>query len=56
MASGIPTPEQAAAVAGLADGVVVGSALVKLFEQHSGDKLVSEVTGLVSALKAGIAG
>ncbi|HEY5974433.1 MAG TPA: tryptophan synthase subunit alpha, partial [Geobacteraceae bacterium] len=39
---GIATPAQAAAVAPAADGVVVGSALVKLFEQHRGDKLVSE--------------
>ena len=53
---GIATPAQAAAVAPAADGVVVGSVLVKLFEQHSGDELISEVTGLVSSLKTGIAG
>ncbi len=34
---GISTPRQAAAVARVADGVVVGSALVELIEQHSGE-------------------
>lgn len=51
---GISTPEQAASVGRLADGVVVGSALVKLFEQHSGDELVEKVTEAVAALKAGL--
>jgi len=51
---GISTPQQAGAVAGLADGVVVGSALVKLFEQFSGDELVQRVTEAVRSLKAGI--
>jgi len=32
---GISTPEQAAAVAALADGVVVGSAFVRMIEQHA---------------------
>ena len=31
---GINTPEQAAAIAALADGVIVGSAVVKLAEQY----------------------
>lgn len=34
---GISTPEQAAAVAGVADGVVVGSALVRVVEEHAGE-------------------
>jgi len=51
---GISTPEQAGAVARLADGVVVGSALVKLFEQFTGDELVQQVTAAVRSLKAGI--
>jgi tryptophan synthase alpha chain len=51
---GISTPEQAASVGRLADGVVVGSALVKLFEQHSGDELIEKVTEAVAALKAGL--
>jgi len=51
---GISTPEQAEAVASVADGVVVGSALVKLFEQHAGDELVERVCGMVQRLKAGV--
>lgn len=51
---GISTPKQAADVATLADGVVVGSAIVKLFQQHSGQKLISEIKGFVSALKLAI--
>jgi tryptophan synthase alpha chain len=51
---GISTPEQAGSVARLADGVVVGSALVKLFEQFTGDELVLKVTEAVAALKLGI--
>lgn len=35
---GINTPDQAAAVAKLADGVVVGSAIVRLIEQNSGEE------------------
>jgi tryptophan synthase alpha chain len=34
---GISTPEQAAAVAKVADGVVVGSAIVRLIEQNAGE-------------------
>lgn len=51
---GISTPAQAGSVAKLADGVVVGSALVKLFEQFKGDELVLKVTDAVAALKKGI--
>lgn len=51
---GISTPEQAASVAALADGVVVGSALVKLFQQHTGAKLHTELKLLVSSLKQAI--
>lgn len=51
---GISTPEQAAAVACLADGVVVGSALVKLFEQYSGDELIARVTDAVRSLKGAL--
>lgn len=35
---GISTPEQAAAVAKIADGVVVGSAIVRLIEQNAGEE------------------
>lgn len=51
---GVSTPEQAAQVAENADGVVVGSAIVKLFEQYQGQQLLTAVTGLVRTLKHGI--
>lgn len=51
---GISTPDQAASVAGLADGVVVGSAIVKLFQQYTGSKLRSELKRFVSSLKTAI--
>lgn len=54
---GISTPEQARAVAGMADGVVVGSAIVKLIEQHGQssdltEKLTAFVKPLVDAVKS----
>ena len=51
---GISTPEQAASVASLADGIVVGSAIVKLFQQHTGIQLRHELKSFVKALKQGI--
>jgi len=51
---GISTPEQAASVACLADGVVVGSAIVKIFQQHSGAQLRHELRHFVTALKLAI--
>jgi tryptophan synthase alpha chain len=53
---GISTPDQARTVAAVADGVVVGSALVKLFEEHGGEELAARLTAFVAALKAGIGG
>ena len=49
---GISTPEQARAVAGFADAVVVGSAITQLIEQHAkaGD-LLQTVGAFVGALK-----
>ncbi len=54
---GISTPEQARAVAGMADGVVVGSAIVKLVEQNGAepdvaDKVAAFVKPLVDAVKS----
>jgi tryptophan synthase alpha chain len=50
---GIGTPEQAALVGGLADGVAVGSAVVALVERHAGTaELVPRVGELIAALKA----
>ncbi|MEI7816640.1 MAG: tryptophan synthase subunit alpha [Desulfuromonadales bacterium] len=51
---GISTPEQAAEVAQLADGVVVGSAIVKLFEQYRGEQLKEQLHQYVSLLKEAI--
>jgi tryptophan synthase alpha chain len=51
---GISTPEQAAQVAKVADGVVVGSALVKYFERYQGAELLQELGGFVTALKQGV--
>jgi len=53
---GISTPEQAAQVAASADAVVVGSALVKLFETNRGDQLAHKLGEAVTGLKSGIAG
>jgi len=47
---GISTPEQVHAAAALADGVVVGSALVRFLEQEPG----GDVRALVTALRAGL--
>lgn len=49
---GISSPEQAAAVAGVADGVVVGSALVKTLENGGIAAAVDFVTGLRRAMDA----
>jgi tryptophan synthase alpha chain len=51
---GVSDPAQAGTVARLADGAVVGSALVKLFEENRGDELKEKVREFVSSLKAGI--
>lgn len=42
---GISTPEQVATVAKMADGVVVGSALVRIVEQHCGDADLVQLLG-----------
>jgi tryptophan synthase alpha chain len=51
---GISTPGQAAQIAAMADGVVVGSAIVKLFQEYSGTKLRTELKQFVRALKQAI--
>jgi tryptophan synthase alpha chain len=49
---GVSTPEHVAAVAQLADGVVVGSAIVRTIEHHTGTPvLVDEVGKFIGALK-----
>jgi tryptophan synthase alpha chain len=50
---GISTAEQAALVGRSADGVIVGSAIVRLVERHAGSSdLVAEVGRFIAALKA----
>lgn len=51
---GISDAAQAGKVAGVADGVVVGSALVKLFETYRGDELRQRLGDFVASLKAGV--
>ena len=51
---GISDPAQAGQVAQVADGVVIGSALVKYFEKYQGAELLQELGGFVSALKRGV--
>ncbi len=54
---GVSTPEQAAAVAKLADGVVVGSALMKIVEETGdSDRLAAKVGEAARALVEGIRG
>lgn len=50
---GISTPEQAAKMAAISDGVIVGSAIVKIVEQHGVD-CVPHVTEYVRQMKAAI--
>jgi len=51
---GISDPAQAGRMAQVADGVVVGSALVKHFEQEKGAPLLEKVGSFVSSLKKGM--
>ncbi len=49
---GISTPQQAATIAPLADGIVVGSALVRLIEAHGqGEDLLPVVSEYAAAIK-----
>jgi tryptophan synthase alpha chain len=51
---GISDPAQAGRVARVADGVVVGSAIVKLFEEFQGKDLTKRLRTFIAELKAGI--
>jgi tryptophan synthase alpha chain len=51
---GISTAEQAAAVAKMADGVVVGSAFVRLIEQQTGDTIEKRLETFARELRQGI--
>jgi len=47
---GVQSPEQAEWVAGFADGVIVGSAIAKLVEEHAGNDCVPAVAAFVDDL------
>jgi tryptophan synthase alpha chain len=50
---GVSTPEQVEAVGRLADGVAVGSAIVRVVEEHAGTSaLVDKVGDFIASLKA----
>ena len=52
---GISTPAQAAAIAPLADGVVVGSALVRLIgEKGEGDGLIADASAFAGEIRRAI--
>ena len=53
---GVSTPEQAAQVAQIADGVIVGSAIVDVIEENMNDeaKLLAAVKQFASDLAAGV--
>ncbi|TKB66779.1 MAG: tryptophan synthase subunit alpha [Nitrospira sp.] len=53
---GVATPEDAARVSKMADGVIVGSAIVKRIASHQQDpKMVGHVAEFVRSLKAAMA-
>lgn len=52
---GITTPEQAGAVAEFADAAVVGSAIMRLVDQHRGtSRVIPEVAAFIQQLKEGM--
>jgi len=52
---GISTPAQAAAIGRLADGAIVGSAIVRMIEERAGSRtLVEDVGNFIAELKAGL--
>ena len=50
---GISTPEQAAKIAAQSDGIIIGSAIMKLVEQY-GKKAVPHVSEFVKSIKTSI--
>lgn len=49
---GISTPAQAQALSGKAAGIIVGSAIVKLFEDHQGQELLDRLATFTAQMKA----
>ncbi len=52
---GINTPQQAEDISKIADGVIVGSAIVKIIEEH-GENAADEIKNYVSAMKKACSG
>lgn len=52
---GISTPEQAAKMAGIADGAIVGSAIIKLLEQY-GTAALEQIGAYVKRMKDAVRG
>jgi tryptophan synthase alpha chain len=48
---GVRTPEQAAAISAVADGVVVGSAIIDIIAEH-GDAAPQHVQAFIASLRA----
>jgi tryptophan synthase alpha chain len=54
---GVSTPEQVRALAGMADGIIVGSAIVRLIEEHMDDSDLPAIIGaFVKRLKQAVTG
>jgi tryptophan synthase alpha chain len=54
---GISSPQQAAAVAAFADVVIVGSAIMRIVEEHGADgQAVGAVEAFIRSLKAATSG
>ena len=51
---GVQTPEQARWIAGFADAVIVGSAIVRLVEEHGQDGAPAKLEAFVRSLKDGM--
>lgn len=51
---GLSTPAHAAALAPHADGLIVGSAVVRLFEDYAGDALLEKLSAFAAAMTEGM--
>jgi tryptophan synthase alpha chain len=51
---GISTPEAAGRIAGKADGIVIGSAFMKIIDEYPGDGMMERVRDFAAAVRKGI--
>jgi tryptophan synthase alpha chain len=51
---GVSRPEQAAWIAGFADAVIVGSAIVRLLEEGDAERAPARVAAFVAELRGGM--